>query len=210
MKYTTATIAAATMALASALPQASSEGCNFPIDAASQPKAGDTFKLVAVPKIANEIECKPVQAIKDSLIINAPEQDALCTNATKVDYATFVLNGQGELFLNTGANNANPTQQIFIDRSGMGQGVIGYTLGNQTIGRNMERGPFKFGVNGDLFLEDPNGKATEFQACPISDDAGWAVWMAGVEKPAGTEGCVKMNARAVKVEDLACTYSINV
>jgi hypothetical protein len=52
MKYATATIAAVTMALASA------KDCNLPpISEAVVP--GDVFKLVALPKVANEIECEP-------------------------------------------------------------------------------------------------------------------------------------------------------
>jgi hypothetical protein len=209
MKYTTASIAAVTMALTSALPQNStSTGCNFPIGEDAAPKVGDTFKLVAVPKVANEIECKPIQAINNNLIINAPEQGATCDSDAQVDFATFYLNGLGGLFLNTN-NNTNLIQQIAFDRSGMGQGVIQYTTNAQELSKNQERGPFQFGVNNDLLIHDPNGKDTEFQACPGAADGGWEVWVAGVEKPAGIEGCVKMNARAVKVEDAAtCSYSV--
>ena len=113
MKYTTATIAAVTMALASA------KDCDLPpISEAVVP--GDVFKLVALPKVANEIECEPFQAKNNNLLIGDDFQSANCTTRLPRDHASFVLNGQGLLFLYTGDTPDNfEAQQIFVDRSGM-------------------------------------------------------------------------------------------
>lgn len=208
MKYTTAAIAAATMAVASA------KDCNLP-PISERVVPGDVFKIVALPKVANEIECAPFQAKNNNLLIGADFQGANCTSRTSRDYASFVLNGQGLLFLNTGDTpDSFQTQQIFVDRSGMGQGQIQYTTGNAaTIGKNQERGPFKITEEtSDLVFDNGNGVVTAFQACPPYNGdklAGWEVWLAGNPKPAGSEGCVELNARAVKDDKVeACEYSV--
>ncbi|KAG9188913.1 hypothetical protein G6011_07618 [Alternaria panax] len=208
MKYTTTAIAVATIALASA------KDCNLPpISEAAVP--GDVFKLVALPKVANEIECAPFQAKNGGLVIGADVQGANCTSQTSRDYASFVLNGQGLLFLYTGNTPDNfETQQIYVDRSGMGQGSIQYTTGlDTTIGPNQEYGPFKITTEtSDLVFEKSNGAVSAFQACPpaAGDElSGWTVWLAGNPKPAGNEGCVGLNARAVKeTKPEACEYSV--
>lgn len=207
MKYTSATIAAVTMALASA------KDCNLPpISEAVVP--GDVFKLVALPKVANEIECEPFQAKANGLLIGDDFQSANCTTRLPRDHASFVLNGQGLLFLYTGDTPDNFTaQQIFVDRSGMGQGNIQYGTGLPLqIGKNQELGPFKITETSDLVFDNGNGAVTAFQACPPADGdklTGWKVWLAGADKPAGSEGCVGLNARAVKeTKPEACEYSV--
>jgi hypothetical protein len=207
MKYTTAAITTITMAVAGA------KDCDLP-PISEAVVAGDIFKLVALPKVANEIECAPFQAKNNNLLINAEFQGANCTSRTSRKYASFVLNGQGLLFLNTGDTPDNfQTQQIFVDRSGMGQGQIQYTTGlDTTIGKNQELGPFKLTDSSDLVFDNGNGVVTAFQACPPSDGdklTGWEVWLAGNPKPAGSEGCVELNARAVKDDQPeACEYSV--
>ncbi|KNG45810.1 cell wall protein [Stemphylium lycopersici] len=207
MKYAAAAIAAATMAVASA------KDCNLP-PVSERVVPGDVFKLVALPKVANEIECGAFQAKNSGILIGAEFQGANCTSRTSRDYASFVLNGQGLLFLNTGNTPDNyQTQQIVVDRSGMGQGNIQYTTGNGvTIGKNQELGPFKITETSDLVFDNGNGAVTAFQACPPYNGdklAGWKVWLAGAPKPAGSEGCVELNARAVKDDMVeACEYSV--
>ncbi|USP74833.1 hypothetical protein yc1106_02107 [Curvularia clavata] len=207
MKYATATIAAVTMALASA------KDCKLPpISEAVVP--GDVFKLVALPKVANEIECEPFQAKNNNLLIGDSFQSANCTTRLPRDHASFVLNGQGLLFLYTGDTPDNfEAQEIFVDRSGMGQGNIQYTTGlPANIGRNQELGPFKITETSDLVFDNGNGAVTAFQACPPANGdklTGWKVWLAGNDKPAGSEGCVELNARAVKeTNPEACEYSV--
>ncbi|CAG5178513.1 uncharacterized protein ALTATR162_LOCUS8738 [Alternaria atra] len=204
MKYTTTTIAAVMMALASA------KDCNLP-SIAEAAKTGDIFKLVALPKVSNEIECGAFQAKSGNLLINAESQGANCTTRLPRDHASFILNGVGNLFLYTGDTPDNfALQQIFVDRSGMGQGQIQYTTGiESTIGPKQERGPFRITPSSDLVFYDRNGKETAFQACPLANSLdGWKVWLDGSDKPAGSEGCVGLNARAVKEENPeACEYS---
>ncbi|ENH98500.1 hypothetical protein COCC4DRAFT_46016 [Bipolaris maydis ATCC 48331] len=207
MKYATATIAAVTMALVSA------KDCNLPpISEAVVP--GDVFKLVALPKVANEIECQPFQAKNNDLLIGDSFQSANCTTRLPRAYASFVLNSQGLLFLYTGDTPDNfEAQEIFVDRSGMGQGNIQYTTGLPAkIGSNQQVGPFKITETSDLVFDDGNGAVTAFQACPPANGdklTGWKVWLAGNDKPAGSEGCVELNARAVKdTTPEACEYSV--
>ncbi len=58
--------------------------------------------------------------------------------------------------------------------------------------------------SGDLTLDGAG-----FIACPGSIDDSWSVWVsAGVEKPAGQEGCLGFSARAVEVKDPnSCSYT---
>lgn len=92
----------------------------------------------------------------------------------------------------------------------MGQGIIQYTASvTQQIGKNQERGPFKIDENGNLvFAGNADGTTTGFQACPGAKDGGWSLWLAGVEKPAGNEGCLGINLKAVKEEEpQRCLYT---
>ncbi|KAF3054863.1 hypothetical protein GL218_07730 [Daldinia childiae] len=172
-----------------ALPQAAS-------GAALAPDA--TFSLMAL-RSASEVHFAGFEAAKGSLFLKLPSQNASC-DAGPADYATFYLK-DGGLYLY--AASATP-QQLYADRSGMGQGKLGYTTGAQPAPRNGERTTFALDESNDLTL---NGAG--FLACPNSIDGAWSVWVsAGVDQPAGNEGCLGFSARAVEVSNPnGCLYT---
>jgi hypothetical protein len=84
-----------------------------------------------------------------------------------------------------------------------GQGVLGY------FNKGVENPPSKGELSGWSVDKDDNLSfgGTTLQACPGADNA-YYVWLAGVEKPAGQEGCLGFSARTVTNDNAAqCTYS---
>jgi hypothetical protein len=192
MKFTTTTLLATTAALATAAPTTPDN---------TKPAPLDRFRIMTL-RSGSDIQYASVQALNTGFRINAPSQNASC--GADVNYATFYLTESGDLYLNTD----NPPQQAFVDRSGMGQGVIQYTTGVQGIGRNQERGPFKVDDESNLVFVSANGETTGFQACPNALGGGYSVWLAGVTDPAGNKDCVGFTARALKETDpKVCMYS---
>ena len=193
MKFTTTTLALASSALISATPCAPTPSTN--------PAPGDIFRIMSI-RSGSDIQYGSVQASTRGFRINAPSQNASCSS--DVNYASFYLTEAGDLYLNTD----NPPQQAFVDRSGMGQGVIQYTTGVQGIGRNQERGPFKVDDDSNLVFVSANGDTTGFQACPNAAGGGYSVWLAGATNPGGNSNCVGFIARALKEESpVKCMYS---
>ncbi|KAF2827623.1 hypothetical protein CC86DRAFT_213937 [Ophiobolus disseminans] len=193
MKFTTTALIASTAALAAASPCKPTPTEN--------PKAGDIFRIMAL-RSASDIHFQSVQALRNGFLINAPAQNASCSR--DVNYASFILQEDGDLYLNT----RNPPQQAFVDRSGMGQGVIQYTTGVQGIGRNQERGPFKINSDSNLVFVSANGEETGFQACPNALGGGYSVWLAGATNPGGNKDCIGFSARALKESDpVTCAYT---
>ncbi|KAH7394195.1 hypothetical protein DE146DRAFT_661025 [Phaeosphaeria sp. MPI-PUGE-AT-0046c] len=196
MKLTTASALVTTLSLASASP------CNNPFPRPTQPS--DVFRLISI-RSGSELQYGNVQAKDSSFYINAPSQNSSCSNPD-TNYASFTLSDAGDLYLYT---DFPPTQAV-VDRSGMGQGVIQYTTGvAPQIGRNSERGPFVIDDAGNLvFGGGADGASTGFQACPGAVGGGWSLWLTGVEKPAGNEGCLGINLKAVKEEEaVKCLYT---
>ncbi|KAI8959399.1 cell wall protein PhiA [Daldinia sp. FL1419] len=173
----------------SALPQAASP-------ASLEPNA--KFSLMAL-RSASEVHFASFGAAKSSIFLKLPSQNASC-DAGPADYATFYLQ-DGGLYLY--AASATP-QQLYVDRSGMGQGKLGYTTGAQPPPRNGERASFTLDENNDLTFNDAG-----FIACPNSIDGAWSVWVsAGVSQPAGNEGCLGISVRAVEAsEPNGCLYT---
>jgi hypothetical protein len=205
MKFTAAAAAASMAAICSALPQASSP---FP-----RPEAGDAFRLMSL-RTGTAIQYGNVQAREGSLVINSPDQNnKTCAingdreNTTNgINYATFSLDEEnGSVYLYT----FNPPLQLYVDRSGMGNGNVQYTTGVQPIGKNQERGPFKINDDGDLvFAAGGLTGDVGFQACPGAVGGGWKIWLNGVDKPAGSEGCTPFTMKALKEsETMKCLYS---
>ena len=205
MKFTVAAAAASMAAISSALPQASSP---FP-----RPEAGDVFRLMSL-RTGTEIQYGNVQASQGSLVINSPaENNKTCAingdreNVTDgINYASFSINEEtGSVDIYT----FNPPLQLYVDRSGMGQGNVRYSTGVQPIGKNQERGPFKINDDGDLvFAAGGLTGDVGFQACPGAVGGGWKIWLAGVEKPADSEGCTPFTMKALKEDPIMkCIYT---
>ncbi|KAI0403979.1 hypothetical protein F4802DRAFT_569259 [Xylaria palmicola] len=166
---------------------------------------GDKFGLMAL-RSASPIHFAQFGAAHNSIFLNLPAQNATCHEGdqpTTADYATFTLGEDGSLYLY--AEEGVPRQQLFVDRSGMGQGKLGYTTGDQSGPRNGERTAFAVDEYGDVSF---NGAG--FIACPNSIDGAWSVWVsAGVTNPGGNSDCLGLAARAVKIAGTpkSCEYT---
>jgi hypothetical protein len=149
------------------------------------------------------IHYSSIQATASGFRLAAPSQNSTCADDS-VNYATFTLTeADGSLYLYTD----NPPHQAYVDRSGMGQGYIGYTTGVQPIGKNQERGPFEINEDGDLVFAAQNG-AQGFQACPNALGGGYSVWLAGATNPGGNSDCVGFVAKALREDEPAkCLYT---
>ncbi|KAI1361565.1 hypothetical protein F5Y08DRAFT_15307 [Xylaria arbuscula] len=154
---------------------------------------------------ASPIHFAQFQAALSSIFLDLPSQNSTCDDGekpTEANYATFTLSEDGGLYLY--AASATP-QQLFVDRSGMGQGKLGYTTGAQPGPRNGERTGFSIDEYGDLSF---NGAG--FIACPNSIDGAWSVWVdAGVVNPGGNSDCLGLAARTTKIEQdvNSCSYT---
>ena len=193
MKFTTAAVAATAAAIVSASP-CGPNPTNFKIN------DGDVFTVMAI-RSGSDIQYAELQAANRGLLINTPKQNASCSE--DVNYASFRLS-EGNLYLNT----ENPPQEFFVDRSGMGQGIIQYTTGAQQPGRNSERTGFTIDGNSNPVFRDQTGKDTGFQACPGAFPGGYAVWLDSITNPAGYKDCLDFIARAVKAtKPVSCSYT---
>ncbi|GJC81691.1 cell wall protein phiA [Colletotrichum liriopes] len=158
------------------------------------------FQLMAL-RSASPVHFSRFQAAKSSVFLQLPSQNATCDDREADDAATFYLSEDGGLYLY--AASATP-QQLYADRSGMGQGKLGYTTGAQPAPRNGERTGFTIDQYGDLTLEGAG-----FLACPNSIEGSWSVWVSsGIANPAGNTDCLGVSVRAVEVaEPNSCTYT---
>lgn len=161
----------------------------------------EPFGLVAL-RSASPIHFSSFSAAQNGILLNLPSQNATCTSEDP-NYATFYLSG-GALYLST---PSQVTQELYTDRSGMGQGVLQYATspGGYQPGRNSETTGWQIDEAGNL-----NFKGASFIACPSSIDEAWSVWVsAGVVNPGGSSGCLSFNARAIPgaASDNTCTYT---
>ncbi|KAJ4318255.1 hypothetical protein N0V94_004537 [Neodidymelliopsis sp. IMI 364377] len=192
MKFTTAAIAASAAALVSASPCTKRN---------TDIQTGDVFSLMAI-RSGSDIQYASVQASNSGFLLNTPKQNASCSE--DLNYASFRLTEAGELYLYT----ANPPQQAYVDRSGMGQGVFQYTTGAQGAGRNSERTGFTLDEDNHLVFRDQTNQNIGFQACPNALPGGYSIWLDITTNPGGNENCVGFAARAVKQEKpVSCMYT---
>ncbi|KAJ5769653.1 hypothetical protein N7520_004212 [Penicillium odoratum] len=155
-----------------------------------------TFGVVAIHS-GSLVQYSAFNAAKSSIFAGLPSQNASCANAGEKD-ATFYLN-DGALYLYD--QSATP-QEIYVDRSGMGQGKIGYTTGAQPAPKNSERRGWAT-KNGHLQFA-----GNDLIACPNSIDGAWSIWVsAGVANPAGNSDCVGIAARVESTSSKGCVYT---
>ena len=194
MKFTTAAIAATAASMVSAAPQASTQ----------YPKIndGDVFTLMSL-RTGTPIQFGTVQAAHSGIYINAPEQGASCGGKAQ-NFASFKLSN-GTLSLHA----SKPSQDIFVDRSDMGQGLVGYTTGAQAAPKSAQRQGWTINKDSQLvFIDAASGAESGLQACPVTNGGGYAVWLSGVPNPAGAKDCIPFSALALKSDDAAlCQYS---
>lgn len=187
MQFTTAFVASAAALTASALPQVGT-----PI------AENDKFGVIAI-RSGSAVQNLPVQAAAKGLLLGLPSQNSTCDIERDTNYATFYIN-DGELHLY--AASAYP-QTIFVDRSGMGQGIIQYTSGAEPISKNGETKGWALNENNELQFD-----GTGLQACPNAIDGAWRLWLQGNDKPGYSENCTGIANVAYKTENpISCLYS---
>ena len=187
MKFTTAAIAAASAAVVAATPAGVANEAPL--------KSGEVFQIMSL-RSASPVHFGKVSASNNGFQIGNANPGASCGPEPK-DFAQFVVTEDSELYLYT----ANPPQQAFIDRSGMGQGIFQYTTGVQGAPRNSERKGFAFDENNYLTFDGQG-----FQACP--NGAAYTVLLGGIDEPAGYKNCTPFTAQALKVQEpVKCSYT---
>ncbi|KAL2126027.1 hypothetical protein VTI74DRAFT_1926 [Chaetomium olivicolor] len=160
------------------------------------------FGIMAL-RSASPIHFAQVSASQNKLVLNLPENklDAKCTDGKARRDAIFYIE-DGQLYL---YGSKDKVQQFLVDRSGMGQGVLQYfNKGETTPGGRLELKGWAVDENDNLTF---NGAS--LLACPSTTDGSWYVWVsAGVDKPAGQEGCLGFISRTITDADpIKCTYS---
>ncbi|KAF5619990.1 cell wall protein [Fusarium sp. NRRL 52700] len=171
------------------------------------PKASSTpkstyFNGLAL-RSASPIHFSYIQANKESFELKLKKQEASCDDGKQHNDVTFQLY-DGELWL---YSVGFPGQQAYVDFSGMGQGMFGYTTGAQPMPKNAQRKGWKIDKDGILTCDGAN-----FVACPNGDDlekTSWSVWVYNsIDNPGGNKNCLPFSVKAVKVEKpVGCLYS---
>lgn len=186
MQFSTATLFSVLTALAAAAPAPQLPEVNDP----------DYFGLLAI-RSGNSVHLSSFNAAKSSIFAGLTGQNATCD--TESTSATFYIQDEG-LFLY--AASATP-QQLFVDRSGMGQGKLGYTTGAQPAPTNSERTGFAI-TNGSLTFDGAG-----FIACPNSIAGSHSIWVsAGIENPAGNQNCTTIGATVIEATTpVSCIYT---
>ncbi|KAI9149041.1 Cell wall protein phiA [Paramyrothecium foliicola] len=161
-------------------------------------KAPTKFGIMSL-RSASPIHFGQVSAAQSNLFIHLPDQHATCKGKPQNE-ATFYVK-DGELFLYTPPKA--PKQKVYVDRSGMGQGNLGYLTGDQGLPRNGETKGWK--VENDYISFNGAG----LLACPNSIDDAWSIWVSvGNDKPAGLEGCLGFNPRVIPLDKpVKCSYT---
>ncbi|OHF01673.1 cell wall protein PhiA [Colletotrichum orchidophilum] len=195
-----------TLAVAASLVAAVS-GAALPQPVTSCPGGGTTPGLPADAKfqllaLGLPGDVFPIfQAALGSIFLELPNQNATCDNTDDDNFATFYLNQtDGGLYL---YGPAAAPQQMFTDRSGMGQGKLGYISGDVHAPRNAEVTGWQVDQYGVLTL-----KGASFLACPHSIEDSWSVSVATGVDPVGKSGCVGIVVGTLQIDELdSCSYT---
>lgn len=153
---------------------------------------------------ASDIHFTYLQAAQEHFSLKLKDQKASCDRNVKENQATLHL-FEEQLFL---YKTDNPPQQVYVDRSGMGQGIMGYTTGAQPKPKNGELKGWSIGKDGNLKFD-----GASFIACPNNPKkpatSSWSVWVsAGVNQPGGGSGCLPFDIKAVEIKKpVGCYYS---
>ncbi|PWY75474.1 hypothetical protein BO70DRAFT_364029 [Aspergillus heteromorphus CBS 117.55] len=186
MQFKNLILAASAAVTASALPAANTTSTT----------GESTFGVIAIHS-TSAVQYAAFAAAKSSLFAGLAHPNATCARPAEQS-ATFYIN-DGALFLYD--ESATP-QEIFVDASGMGQGVIGYTTGAQSAPG--ERKGWAIDANDHLQF---GGK--DLIACPNSIDGAWSIWAdAGYANPGYNSDCVGIAARVEKTSNPnGCVYT---
>jgi hypothetical protein len=170
--------------------------------AATASAAPSIFTIKSIITETGTALCRTSWSARTGNILDVTNNtDASCDYGIKNDFATFLLADDTTLNL---YKTDNPPQQLYADRSGMGQGKLGYTTGAQPPPRNSERTGWAVSDAGVLTFNEKN-----FIACPGALGGGFSIWVsAGVDQPGGNSGCFPVQAHVEEVEEpVSCWYS---
>ncbi|CAM1511892.1 Fc.00g094050.m01.CDS01 [Cosmosporella sp. VM-42] len=164
---------------------------------AAPSKEFTTFEVLTL-RSASDIHFTTFQAANSNIMLKLPHEKATCKSKSD-NSATFKL-WDGKLYL---YHEKTTPQQLFVDRSGMGQGKLGYTTDVKTTPSRWERKGWKIDKFGDLSF---NGAG--LLACPVGDGS-WSVWVdVGIANPGASKGCLGLVARTIKTDKPnSCTYT---
>ncbi|KAE8137843.1 hypothetical protein BDV38DRAFT_246276 [Aspergillus pseudotamarii] len=141
------------------------------------------FGVIAI-KSGSAVQNSAFSAAQGSLIAGLQNKGSSCPETS------FYIN---DGVLNIYDNTARP-QEVYVDRSGMGQGKIGYTVGAQPTPKNAERKGWSI-QDGHLLFDGSSPIA-----CPGAD--GYSIWASsGVANPGGNKDCVGIAAHVVETKE---------
>ncbi|EEP77569.1 hypothetical protein UREG_02418 [Uncinocarpus reesii 1704] len=162
------------------------------------PKPNKEFGVVAI-HAGSGVHNQAFNAALRSLFAGLPDQNAQCKRSNE-KFATFYLK-DGALFLYT--PKSAEKQQIFVDRSGMGMGKIGYLTGDEGKPRYAELTGWS--INGDNHLQFAG---SDLVACPNSLNGSWSIWASGFKTPGHNQNCIDIASRVEYTKDPnPCVYS---
>lgn len=160
------------------------------------------FSVLSI-RSGSAVHLASFSALESGLDLAVSSQGATCEAETNT--ANFYLS-EGALYLYT---PSNITQQLYVDRSGMGQGVLQYSTspGGYGATRNAETTGWAVDETGEL-----NFDGSSLLACPSSANSTtgpWSLWVnVGVANPAGNSGCLGISSKAVEATTPnTCTYT---
>ncbi|KIY74086.1 hypothetical protein CYLTODRAFT_448290 [Cylindrobasidium torrendii FP15055 ss-10] len=137
------------------------------------------------------VQNSDVSASVGSLWLNHA-QDASCDKENTNVAAFYIKDGAAFLY----AASATP-QQLYIDRSGMGRGKIGYVTGAEPTPKNAETTGFAVSDDGKLTFDGEDS----FFACPSGDS--YAIW-----KQQFSEDCGAVTIDAKYTDSpVGCSYT---
>ena len=179
MQFTTLALTAATCAVAAP---------------AGQPNTNPDLVVFSVvtQQPGNELQGKGWGAMRNGIFTgDSPQVNALCVDGKFHQFAAFVLNKAegGTLSLYT---DGKPWQELYVDPSGMGQGMMQYTTGAQTAPKNVVRTGWAIDASNVLSF----GGSNAFLACPGGpNNSARVLPYVGIANPAGYTGCKNITAQ---------------
>ncbi|KAL6876864.1 hypothetical protein J3F83DRAFT_727334 [Trichoderma novae-zelandiae] len=166
--------------------------------AAPPPKQPKTFDVMAL-RSASPIHFSQVSAARSGLFLGLPQQNATCKGASGGHATFYVADEELVLYSCEGVK-----QKVFVDRSGMGQGIVGYITGDLPLPRYGELKGWRVDSSQNLWFKD-----TGLIACPNSIDGSWRIWLGlGLQRPGGNQGCLGFTARRLEnTKPVSCRYT---
>ncbi|KAI5461946.1 hypothetical protein BGZ63DRAFT_382641 [Mariannaea sp. PMI_226] len=165
--------------------------------ASAAPSKPVNFEVLALHP-ASGFHFEGLQAARGGFYLKLPNEKAVCSAKSDNTGTLQLIDGELQLY-----TTSSTKQKIFVDRSGMGQGVFRYTTSNSFPSR-FERKGWKIDGNGNL-----NFNGAGLIACPGGISSSWTIWVnAGVANPGGNKNCLPFVARAItNSKPNSCKYT---